>query len=164
MLVCTDGAELSPKERNVAMERAAHISTIVASLVAILAFGFGLWQFTETQTLTRVNLSLQAETLDHERESKALEFFLKFNELQKEIANKPLPKRGDAYFWHYNMLLTITESVYRLTRADPGWQETVLWMLQVQSQFLESVPQGCRTFNADFVTLLRKAVPRLKCV
>jgi hypothetical protein len=145
------------------MERAATFSTISASLVTIFAFCFGIWQFTETQKLTQENLRLQAETLDHERDSKAIELFLKFNELQREVANKPLPKRGDSYFWHHNMLLTITESVYRLTSPDPGWQETVFWMLKEQKRYIEAVPQGCQTFNTDFIKLMKKIAPHLNC-
>ena len=146
------------------MERAAHIATIVAALVAILAFGFGLSQFSETQKLTRENLKLQAETLTHERESKAIEFFLKFNELQKEVAGKPLPKKGEAAFWHHNMLLSLTESVYKLTEGDTGWRETVIWMLTSQKLFLASVPQGCKTFAAEFVKLMKDAAPQMRCV
>jgi len=145
------------------MERAAHIATIIASLVAILAFGFGLSQFTDTQQLARENLRLQAQALSHERESKAVELFLKFNELKKEVANKPLPKKGGAAFWHHNMLLAITESVFKLTEGDAGWLETVSWMLEGQRPFLESAPQGCKTFADAFVVLMRHAAPRITC-
>jgi hypothetical protein len=145
------------------MERAAHFATIIASLVATFTFSFGLLQFNETQKLARENLRLQTETLIHERETKAIELFVKYNELQKEIADKPSPRKGDAAFWHHNLLLTLTESVFRLTEDDFGWGQTVGWMLQSQKTFLESVEQGCRTFAPKFLNLMKTAAPAMKC-
>ena len=146
------------------MERLAHIATVIAALVAILAFGFGLSQFNETQRLTRENLKLQMEALSHERESKAIDLFVKFNELQKEVAGKPLPRKGEAGFWHHNMLLALTESIYKLTEGDTGWHETVVWMLTSQKPFLVAVPQGCKTFAAEFLKLMKDAAPAMRCV
>jgi hypothetical protein len=146
------------------MQRAAHFATVVAALVAIAMLGLGFSQFIETQKLTRENLRLQTDVLNHERESKAIEFFLKFNELQKEVAGKPLPRKGDVAFWHHNMLLTLTESIFRLTEGDPGWRETVVWMLQTQKPFLDGIEQGCRTFATEFVVLMKSAAPAMKCV
>jgi hypothetical protein len=145
------------------MTRVADKATVVAAGVAILTFAVGLYQFTDTQKLARRNLELQAATLDQERESKAIELFLKFNELEKEMATKPLPKKGDAAFWQYNMMLTLTESVFRLTEGDSGWLDTVTWMLQAQRPFLEDTPQGCRTFAASFLVLMRSAAPKMQC-
>lgn len=146
------------------MQRVAHIATVIAAFVAMVTFVVGLWQFNETQRLTRENLRLQAETLYNDRESKAIEFFLKYNELQKEVAGKPLPKRGDAAFWHHNTLLALTESIFRYTEGDPGWLETVRWMLQSQQPYLEGVEQGCKTFATKFLDLMKKAAPAMKCI
>ena len=145
------------------MERDAHLATIVAARVAAFTCVFGLLQFHETQRLTRENLQLQAETLKHERESKAIEFFAKFNELQKEVGGKPLPKKGDAAFWHHNLLLALTEAVYRLTEDDFGWGQTVIWMLQTQKPYLEGVEQGCKTLAPKFLDLMKGAAPTMKC-
>jgi hypothetical protein len=92
-----------------------------------------------------------------------VELFLKFNELQKDVATKPLPRKGEAAFWHYNMMLALTESVFKLTEGDRGWRETVAWMLETQRPFLESVVQGCQTFADDFVALMRAAAPEMQC-
>jgi hypothetical protein len=145
------------------MERAASIATVVAAVVAIVTFAVGVYQFTDTQQLARKNLELQAATLNQERESKAIELFLKFNELEKEVATKPMPKKGDASFWQYNMMLTLTESVFRFTEGDDGWQETVDWMLETQRPFLEGTPQGCRTFAASFLVLMKTIIPKMQC-
>lgn len=146
------------------MERVSDVATVVASLVAIVAFGVGLGQFSLTQQLARENLRLQAQALDDERESKAVELFLKFNELQQAVANKPLPPKGSAAFWNHNMLLGLTESVFRLTEGDRRWGETVEWMLSVQRPFLEGEPQGCATFADVFVRMMLRAAPDMRCV
>ena len=118
------------------MKPLADLATVVAAVAAVAALAFGLYQFNETQALTRENLRLQAETLGHERESKAIEFFIKFNELKKELAGKPIGDENDASFWSHNMALALTESVYKLTEGDPGWKKTVLWMLKTQNEWL----------------------------
>jgi hypothetical protein len=147
----------------ISSERAARLATTVAALVAIIAFGLGYLQFKETQVATRQTLNLQSDMLRHERETKAIELFIKFNELQRELAGKALPKKSEALFWQYNMLLALTESVFRLTQGDQGWYETVRWMLKTQRSFLESTPQGCRTFNTTFVQVMREEAPRMVC-
>ena len=117
-------------------ERAAHLATVLATLVAAGAFVFGVYQFRDTQQMARRNLELQMETLQQDREKKAVELFLKFNEQEQELATKPPPRKGEAGYWRYNALLATTEAVFRLTRGDEGWEETVSWMLEVQRPFL----------------------------
>ena len=145
------------------MERAAHLATIVGAVVAAGALLVGVYQFTETQQMTRRNLELQMETLQHEREMKAVELFLKFNEQQQGLAAKPPPRKGEAAFWRYNALLGTTEAVFKLTRGDEGWEETVSWMLEVQRPFLLQTEFNCKTFADDFVVRMKNAAPSLKC-
>ena len=146
------------------IERKAHAATITASLVAIAALLAGTYQFLKTQELTQENLRLQAETLSNDRETKAIEFFIKFNEIKKDLAGKSASGSEPAQdFWNHNLALTLTESVFRLTEGDPGWKKTTLWMLESQRPFLESVPQGCRTFSQNFRTLMQKVAPKLRC-
>ena len=78
------------------IERRAHSATIAASLVAIASLLAGTYQFWKTQDLTQENLRLQAETLSNDRETKAIEFFVKFNEIKKDVAGKevPISRRG----------------------------------------------------------------------
>ena len=147
------------------IERFAHRANITAAIVATLALLAGSYQFWRTQELTQQNLRLQAETLNNDRESKAIEFFVKFNEIKKELAGKPVPTSDTSPdFWSHNLALSLTESVFRLTEGDPGWKKTVLWMLESQRQFLESVPQGCKTFAQNFRFLMQKTAPSMRCV
>jgi hypothetical protein len=146
------------------MQRAAHFASIAASILAVFAFGVGLWQFTVTQKQARETLELQTDTLKHERQSKAIDYFIKFNELQKDAAGKPLPKNDDdPEFWRHNLLLALTEQLFLLTEGDMGWELTVQWMLEKQEPFLVGKPQGCNTFAVRFVALMRKAAPAMKC-
>lgn len=138
------------------MARAAHIASIVASLVTIIAFVTGIWQFYETQKLSQENLKMQAEALKNEQETKAVELFLKFNELQKEIVMKPLPLEGGASFWHYNALLGLTESIYNLTNENSIWEETIQWMLKTQEPFLIQEKINCGTYTPAFVEQMKK--------
>jgi hypothetical protein len=141
----------------------ASIATVVASIVAIIALTVGLWQFNKTQRFARENLRLQAKTLQHEREVKAIELFLKFNELQQEATSAAPSKKGDATFWRHNALVAITESVYRLTAGDAGWEETVIWMLQIQRPFLTQNIFNCKTYDPMFVEKIKQVVPELRC-
>jgi hypothetical protein len=133
----------------------ADIATIVAAIVASLALGFGYTQFRDTQQLARATLQLQSDTLAHERESKAIEHFVKFNEIQQD-ADADAKK-----YWRKNASLALTEAVFKLTKDDAGWKETVFWMLRRQTDFLADL--ACATYDPNFVELMRDAVKREVC-
>ena len=87
------------------MNEILRCAPLLASTIAIAAPLSGLWQFRTTQR--RVG------------ESKAIDLFLKFNEL-----NDQLTKGGGAeslqaiVFWQHNAFLAITEAVFKLTKGD----------------------------------------------
>jgi hypothetical protein len=101
--------------------------------------------------------------LQKDREIKATELFLKFNEQKEEFAGEPPPRKGDAAYWRANGLLATTEAIFKLTRGDTGWEETVSWMLDEQRPFLHQTEFYCGTFAGDFLELMKKAAPDLKC-
>jgi hypothetical protein len=145
------------------MERAAHLATVVGALVAAVALLVGVYEFTKTQHMARKNLELQIAMLQKDREIKATELFLKFNEQKEEFAGKPAPRKGEAAYWRANALLAATEAVFKLTRGDKGWEETVSWMLEEQRPFLLQSEFSCKTFAGDFLLRMKKAAPDLKC-
>ena len=145
------------------MGRAELFATYVPPIAAIVSLAFGLSQFHQTQKLERDNLRLQADSLRLERESKAVDFLLRFIEVQKEVTGKPLPGKRDVAFWQHSMLLALTESVYRLTEGDSGWHDTVSWMVRSQKAFLEGVPQECNTITPKFLELIKSSVPAMTC-
>jgi hypothetical protein len=146
------------------MQKAANWASIAASIIAAIALLTGLGQFIVTQRLSHKNLELQAETLKTEREMKAIELFVKFNEMEQEVATKPPPRRGDAAFWRYSALLSITESVFTLTKGDLSWDVTVAWMLDTQRPFLSQTPFNCKMFAPLFLDRMKLTVPELRCL
>jgi hypothetical protein len=121
----------------------------LASTIAIAAILSGLWQFRQTQRLSR--------------EAKAVDLFLKFNELNEELVVNPVTNRENATFWKINALLTITEAVFRLTDGEATWKQTVHWMLRLQEPFLTTNGVNSKTFFPEFVREIRVAVPNAKC-
>ncbi len=140
------------------LERAANFGTIVASIVAISALGFGFHQFRATQILTRQTLELQQKVFRHERESKAIELTLKFNEIQHQMAASSRRLTEEALYWQRNFLVTITEAVFELMEDDPQWMATVSFLLQEQSTSLKKDGLQCRTFAPTFVAFANKTL------
>lgn len=130
------------------MEKAAHGATISASVVAVVLLFFGVYQFNETQTLAQENLR-------NEREMKAVELFVKFNELQEERVASTSDNAGEAAYWRGNTLVAITESIYNLSEGNASWKATVEWMLNVQEPYLIQNPPNCNTYSAEFSALLK---------
>lgn len=145
------------------LEMAASLATILASFVAALALSFGYYQFQATQLLTRQTLELQKDALQHEREAKAIDLFLKFNEVQTGISTPARGKTADVLFWQQNMAMTITEAVFKLMQSDPGWMATVKFMLREQEKFLKQDGLECETFLKDFIDLAREVVKQDIC-
>jgi hypothetical protein len=154
-------------------------ATIAAALVAGLTFYFGYLQFRETQEATRQTLNLQREGLDLDRESKAVELFVKYNEMMAEPGPSPPPrpawaagatqspspaKPGGEFSWQDNNALAIAEAIYKLRRDDEGWRATVGWMLSHHTDFLEKTGIDCGTYDEEFIELLKQQVPRVLCV
>jgi hypothetical protein len=144
-------------------KRSANIATIVTSIVATIALISGYLQFRETQLLTRQTLSLQLSALQHEREAKAIDLFLKFNEIQQVIASPSGKTKEEVLFWQQNIALTTTESVFRLMEGDAGWMATVAFMLQEQRDFLRKNGLQCPTFVPTFIEFATKEMGEDVC-
>jgi hypothetical protein len=71
------------------LERAAQRATVLGFFVAAVTFFFGVRQFTDTQEMARKNIELQMETLQKDREIKATDLFLKFNEQKEKRGARP---------------------------------------------------------------------------
>lgn len=119
----------------------------LSSVVTILAFVLGLWQFWETQSLAQENLA-------NEREMKAVELFVKFNEVQEKLTEGG-KKIEDIGYWSGNGLVAIAESISNLTHGNRSWDSTVRWMLDELAPFLIKNQPDCRTYSPSFVALLR---------
>jgi hypothetical protein len=131
------------------MNQLVPYAQVLGPLVTAIAFLAGLWQFRRTQLLSR--------------EAKAIDLFLKFNELKDQLAKRETDKLPEAAFWQHNALLAITEAVFRLTEGDRSWEATVDWMLKSQQWFLTQTSIVCASYSARFVARMRRVVPDLRC-
>ena len=126
------------------LQRLAHTAGIAAGLVAVAAFVLGYSQFRDTQRAERESLSLQ-------REARAVDLFVKYNELMRDAPRSRTNNANDA-FWRGNLAMALSESIFRLTEDDSGWRETVKWMV---SDHTADLPLNCATYDTAFVTLVR---------
>jgi hypothetical protein len=151
------------RPKRTGLEQAASLATILASIVASFALAFGYHQFRATQLLARQTLALQNEALQHEREAKAIDLFLKFNEIQLSVASPSHKSTKQALYWQQNLAVTTTESIFKLMEADSGWLATVAFMLREQTDFLMLNGLDCPTYLPAFVTLVNKVMEEDVC-
>lgn len=138
-----------------ALEVANIVSSVATAVVAALALSFSVWQFNEGQKLAQ-------ENLDSEREAKAVELFIKFNEMKEEMESKSTAGPAGVDFWRENSLLGITESLYNLTQGNDKWESTIDWMLGMQKDFLQERGVNCNTYSSEFIEFLKSGGP-VKC-
>jgi hypothetical protein len=122
-----------------ALERASYIATISAALVGIAALVFGYFQFADTQRAQR-------ETLQLEREVKAIDLTLRFVDLETAGV-----KAKDRASFRDQQAVAIAESIFNLVGDDPGWKATVKWMVEAETKYIQTNLLGCESFNADFI-------------
>ncbi|WAG77879.1 hypothetical protein LMK08_21320 [Metapseudomonas furukawaii] len=123
------------------------LSTLVAALIAAITLIMGSCQFQQTQKLAQ-------ETLHYENESKAVDLYIKFNEINAKISEAS--EHGDNLNWRKNNLLSITEALHNITETNENWLQTVEWMISVQREFLESNSFECETYTDSFIKILEK--------
>jgi len=144
----------------------AHLATIAASLVAVAALVIGTGQFVETQKAQRESIALQNATLHQERvttaaelNAKAVELFVKYNELMLQ----PTPSAGknsrrEARYWKDNLAVNLLESLYNLTRGNREWETTVGWALDRHGRFIREQRLPCAAYSSEFVRYLEKTM------
>ena len=136
---------------SVKIQNASNCATIFAALVAAASFYYGYHQFSKTQQDARKVLTLQEQALEQDRDSKAVDLFVKYNEMMS------VPRRTGEGFWRENLGLSIAESIFRLRSNDAGWKETVAWMLSNHIAHLKQNGLNCPTYDAEFVKLANAA-------
>jgi hypothetical protein len=148
---------------SIKLQNSANIATVIASIVAIITFYYGYQQFQETQQATRENLILQKDALNQERESRAVELFIKYNELMKESVANFANVNKDNQFWRDNLAIGIAESIFKLRETDEGWIQTVSWMLTNHQAYFNKIGLNCKTYDPDFIKLITKVYNRDFC-
>lgn len=105
----------------------ADIFTIVASIITAVALYVSARQFYKTQISTR--------------EAQAIELFLKWNDLSAEQersrpSEKSINSTLNPSHWIGNNKMAITEALFELTRESREWRNTLIWMLEMQRDFI----------------------------
>ncbi len=138
-------------------------ATVIAAAVAVFTFYYGYQQFRQTQQAARGTLTLQRETLESDRESKAVELFIKYNELMLEPTSSPKSPKRPSEFWRDNLALSIAESIFKLRRDEEGWRETVKWMLSKHAENLKKKGLDCSTYDPEFVKFVNQMMQKNVC-
>lgn len=137
---------------------------IAAAIVGIFALSFGYKQFRATQEATRQTLSLQREGLDLDRDAKAIDLFLKYNDLMVQPRSSRKSGIGDAAFWRENLAVGIADSIFKIRGEDTSWKETVRWMIDDHKDFFNENGLDCATYDPDFVQLVNQEMKHNICV
>ena len=139
------------------LERGSHIATISLAVFTAAIFLVAALQFNATQRLER-------ETIDLEREARAVDLFVKYNELMRDIAARPPAKNPQGVDWRGNLAVAIAESIWRLRSSDSGWVATVAWMLQNEDRYRAVKDLDCSTLDPGFVSLATKTLGHSVCI
>ena len=152
--------------QDASLKRAAYLATVAAAAVAIVVLIAGASQFADTQRAQRASIALHDETLRLERDSrqaethaKAVELFMKYNELMLQL-NAPLPKgaKRETRYWKENLALGLLDALADLTRGNREWENTIAWALERHVRFVRDQRAACSAYSDEFVRLLEKAV------
>ena len=150
--------------QDASLKRAAYLATVAAAAVAIVVLIAGASQFADTQRAQRASIALHDETLRLERDSrqaethaKAVELFMKYNELMLQL-NAPLPKgvKRETRYWKENLALGLLDALANLTRGNREWENTIAWALERHIRFIRDQRAACSAYSDEFVRLLEK--------
>jgi len=141
VLSCTHLFRIKSKMSNSPLSSWADLSTILASLTAVIALGVSAKQFYKTQQSTQ--------------ETQAVELYLKWNDLSAEQEKIRLPKNAvnvtsNPSHWIGNNKMAITEALFELTRESREWRSTLRYMLSMQSDFIFEGGFDVDTYSLDF--------------
>lgn len=120
---------------------ASAIITALGVIVAVVTIVAGAIQFRKGQ--------------DSEHESKAVDLFIKYDELMERAASSKV-KDNPENSWREYMAIGIAEAIFRLKRGDRGWENSVRGMVLDHKDFLKSHLMDCETYDSDFVKLVKE--------
>ena len=148
------------------IKRMAHISTMVAAVVAVGIFLVGGWQFVETQQAQRESIALQNLALRQSHEfnqadinSKAVELLMRYNELMLQVS-APFPRgvKKETRYWKESLAISLLESLSNLTRGHPEWEQTILWAVERHLRYIREQRLACGAYSAEFIRVLERAI------
>lgn len=162
----TPSASLATSSSNEThVQLAAYLATILASLSVIVAVSVGSYQFSETQKNQRALFVAQETALGEARiaktaelNSRAIELFLKYNELMLQ-ANAPASKnvRPETRFWKEHLAVNLLESLFNLTRGSKEWENAIRWAVDRHARFIQKQQLSCASYSPEFVAYLEES-------
>jgi len=150
------------------LERASFVASIIAAFATVAAIMVGSYQFVELE--------------ERDRQTRAVDLFVKYNELQRDAANdaaanaarkdplqqtSPVPPDAQGTTavreqWRRNLSLAISESIWMLRSDDTGWKNTVKWML-MEEEGRAPFSLDCSTFDPEFVAFANESLAHQVC-
>lgn len=134
-----------------------HMVTMASSLVVVVSVVFGAYQFYETQKLQRESIVIQKDSFEPERNAKAVELFVKYNELMMQpTAGVSKTAKREAWYWKENLAVSLLESLFNLTSGRQEWEAMVGWALEKHGRFIREQRLSCGAYTDQFVNYVEK--------
>lgn len=148
------------------LKTGAHVSTLLASLVVVVAVLAGLQQFAETQRVQREAIVARQALLVREGEvrvvesnARAADLFIKYNDLVQQLNAMPTRNvRRDGRYWKEGLAVGLLESLFNLTRGDRDWEASIAWSLDRHARFVREQRLPCATYSDEFVRFVEKSL------
>lgn len=134
-----------------------HLVTMASSLVVVVAVVFGSYQFYETQKLQRESIAIQKDSFEPERNAKAVELFVKYNELMMQpTTGVSKAAKREAWYWKENLAVSLLESLFNLTSGRQEWEAMVGWALEKHGRFIREQRLSCGAYTEQFIGYVEK--------
>jgi len=134
-----------------------HLVTMASSLVVVAAVVFGSYQFYETQKLQRESIAIQKDSFEPERNAKAVELFVKYNELMMQpTTGVSKAAKREAWYWKENLAVSLLESLFNLTSGRQEWEAMVGWALEKHGRFIREQRLSCGAYTEQFINYVEK--------
>jgi len=134
-----------------------HMVTMASSLVVVVAVVFGSYQFYETQKLQRESIAIQNDSFEPERNAKAVELFVKYNELMMQpTTGVSKAAKREAWYWKENLAVSLLESLFNLTSGSQEWEAMVGWALEKHGRFIREQRLSCGAYTDQFINYVEK--------
>ena len=130
---------------------------MASSLVVVAAVVFGSYQFYETQKLQRESIAIQKDSFEPERNAKAVELFVKYNELMMQpTTGVSKAAKREAWYWKENLAVSLLESLFNLTSGRQEWEAMVGWALEKHGRFIREQRLSCGAYTEQFISYVEK--------
>ena len=127
---------------------------LLAQLTSVAGLVFAGYQFSITNTARQ-------EAVTRERQMKAVDLFIKYNELKLNASERKMDAAEAAS--RRGMSVALTESIFLLEGDDRGWRETVKGMIVEEDGPQHQLSVDCATLDDSFEKFAAESVGRNIC-